>query len=217
MNLCHLRLLTEDPEFRTAAAQADRLCADGWPVALLARRLGMHLERVTGSGLLFDLVADLRPGLGRRVALAGASQDSGRLLRRRLAESGRRLVFADHGRASEWDERTMAAKIRASRADLVLISVSPPLGEVYAAALADRLPDRPVIAVGGAVDMIGGTVPRAPTLWRRLGLEWVWRMCQEPRRLASRYLGEDVPFFARQVVPLMLSPDRMSATLGKTG
>lgn len=210
LNLTHLRWLFSDPNFRTAVRHADYLCADGWPVVLLARRLGVDCRRVTGSGFLFDLVAGHTADVGRRVALIGSDAGAAEMLLTGLRERHAELVYAEHGRWHDWDARLLATYLSDRQVDLVLVAVSPPNGEVVAAAIARHLPHCAVVGIGGAVDMLAGHVRRAPALWQRLGMEWAWRALQEPSRMVRRYLAQDLPFMIKRLVPVLARPDSVA-------
>jgi N-acetylglucosaminyldiphosphoundecaprenol N-acetyl-beta-D-mannosaminyltransferase len=106
------------------------------------------------------------------------------------------LVIAgtQHGYFSAAEEAGVAQAIAASRADIVFIAMTSPRKEQFLAQWSRSL-DVPVWhGVGGSFDVAAGKVERAPMLWQRLGLEWLYRVKQEPRRLWKRYLVTNTLF-----------------------
>jgi len=203
LNLHHLDLFERDPDFRRATRSAGAWTADGWPVRLAFRRLGCSTARVTGRELCQRLATE--PGFATgttRVALLGASHDAGDRFGELLTNVGRELVVREHGPIDEWPLEELARAVRACDATLVLVAVSPPGGELLAERMATLLDGHPsvVVGVGGAIDMAVGLRRAAPAAVSRTGLEWLWRLVQEPRRMASRYLRDGLPAFARLAV-----------------
>ena len=78
--------------------------------------------------------------------------------------------------------------IRASGARLCFVALGAPRQELFAARCLDELNGTGVLCIGAALDFIAGTQTRAPSIARRTGLEWAWRMLREPRRLGPRYV-----------------------------
>jgi N-acetylglucosaminyldiphosphoundecaprenol N-acetyl-beta-D-mannosaminyltransferase len=203
LNLHHLDLFQRNPSFREATRRAGAWTADGWPVELAFKRLGSGTGRVTGRELCGRLAYDpsFAPGT-TRIALLGASEESGERFGELLAKTGRELVVREHGAIGDWWIEGLAGDVHARDASLVLVAVSPPDGELIADRVARLLTGRHcvVIGVGGAVDMATGLRKTAPAAVSTAGLEWLWRLGQEPRRMASRYLRDGVPAFARLAV-----------------
>jgi exopolysaccharide biosynthesis WecB/TagA/CpsF family protein len=199
VNLHHLYLASVDPDFRSALAGADHLTADGWPVQLILRRRGLRVERVTGSGFLHDAV---RSGAlkGRRVGLLGAADSTGAAFQAIVEDAGGQVVLRDHGRWSDWDADQLVDRLTQARAEVVFVAVTPPAGELVAHALRERGLHAAVIGVGGSVDMLAGVTQLVPAPVGRLGLEWLFRFVQEPRRLFRRYFVEGVPFMLRTLL-----------------
>jgi exopolysaccharide biosynthesis WecB/TagA/CpsF family protein len=79
-------------------------------------------------------------------------------------------------------------RIRASGARLCFVALGAPRQELFAARCLDELNGTGVLCIGAALDFIAGVQSRAPTIARRAGLEWAWRMLREPRRLGPRYV-----------------------------
>jgi exopolysaccharide biosynthesis WecB/TagA/CpsF family protein len=192
VNLQFLVTARRLPEVRRALCGSGLNVADGAPVMWLARILGRPLpERVAG--------ADLVPLLMRRAAAAGARVyllgGTGGVAER----AAQVLTAANPGLAiagiheppltplDAMDDGAILERIRAAGADILLVGFGHPKQDLWIARNRDRLPVGVAIGVGGTFDLIAGRLRRAPAWARGRGLEWVFRLAQEPRRLALRY------------------------------
>ncbi len=199
-NVDHIVGIERDPEFAAAYARASLRVADGAPLVFLSRLLGTPLpERVTGVDLTEELLAACED-TGRSVFfLGGTSQSLGQALdviRRdhpalRIAGAASPRVDLD---AATADEQAALAELRAAAPDLVLVFLGSPKQEKWVVRRLAELPAAVFVGVGGTVDMISGAVRRAPGWVQRSGLEWLWRLCLEPRRLFPRYVLQDSRF-----------------------
>lgn len=197
VNLHHLYLARTDPQFRDALKQADLITADGWPIVRLLSPLNPTIRRVTGSDLIGRIV-DGTAIDNRRIGLLGASPQAGRKFSEILSQrSNNELAFADHRSREDWVVEEICDAAVAADVELLLVAVSPPFGEVLAAAIRSAQWDRPIINVGGGVDMAVAEQARAPEHWQRFGAEWAHRLLSDPRRLWRRYLMECLPTFFR--------------------
>jgi N-acetylglucosaminyldiphosphoundecaprenol N-acetyl-beta-D-mannosaminyltransferase len=206
VNLQHVHLIREFQSHADAATAADLVSADGWPIAFLARRMGVPCVRVTGRDIVDALLTN--PSLsGRRVALLGSRGDVAATFGRLLERNGVSLRVGRHGDAASWDVDEIAAHIEEEQCDVVLVAIGAPRGELLAQVLASRLPRGLIVGVGGAVEMATGDMPAAPPWTGRVGLEWAYRLLHEPRRLGRRYLVES----PRAMLTLLLVLVRVGA------
>jgi N-acetylglucosaminyldiphosphoundecaprenol N-acetyl-beta-D-mannosaminyltransferase len=198
-NVDHLVLHREDPALRSAYELATLRLADGAPLVALSRLVGTPLPgRVTGSDLL-DPVC--RGAAERRLSvyLLGGRPGSADLAAAQLAHRhpGLRLHAACPGPGFELDPAANAAvlaDIRAATPNILFVCLGAPKQETWAAAHLSELPPLVAIGAGASVDYLSGATRRAPVGWQRLGLEWLFRLLQEPRRLWRRYLIRDAAF-----------------------
>lgn len=188
--------MQRDPRLREDVLASDIVLADGMSLVWASRLVGRPLpERVAGIDLMFRLL-ERAAEKGHRVFCLGATGD---VLDAAVASFRARyptLVIAgtQHGYFSVADEPRVAQAIAASRADIVFIAMTSPRKEQFLAQWS-RVLDVPVWhGVGGSFDVAAGKVERAPVLWQRLGLEWLYRVKQEPRRLWKRYLVTNTIF-----------------------
>jgi N-acetylglucosaminyldiphosphoundecaprenol N-acetyl-beta-D-mannosaminyltransferase len=201
-NVDHLVQLEDEPEFASAYARASIRVADGAPLVALAKLRGTPLpERVPGVDLaLATLAGAAQRGLtvyffgGAPTTVARALT----VLRERLPAlrvAGYASPPVDLDRIGP-EESDALDDVRSARPDLLYLFLGTPKQEVWFFRRADRLPPTVAMAVGGAIDMIAGTRRRAPHWVQSIGMEWLWRLAQEPRRLAHRYLVRDRRFVA---------------------
>jgi len=195
-NVDHVVQAETSPAFRDAYARADLSLADGQPIVWASRLLGGALpEKVSGA----DLVEPLLERAGRRgwrVFLLGGMPGSARAVAERFAAAhGVRIAGLEDGRVDLADE-ALVGRIAQARPHLLLVALGAPKQELWIAAHRARLGPAVALGVGAALDFLAGAVPRAPRWMRRAGLEWLYRLAREPRRLAGRYLRDDPRFLA---------------------
>jgi N-acetylglucosaminyldiphosphoundecaprenol N-acetyl-beta-D-mannosaminyltransferase len=210
-NLDHLRQVAQRPELAAIFERADLVVADGMPLVWASRLQATPLpERVAGSDLVWSLTAEaaLR---GRSVFLLGGAPGASEAALTRLAAlyPGARLA----GRLSppigfERDpaelERIRTA-LADARPDIVYVALGFPKQERLIAYLQPDFPRTWFLGVGFSLSFIAGDVSRAPAWMIRLGLEWLHRLAQEPRRLARRYILHGLPFALRLFASALLT------------
>lgn len=215
-NVDHIVLARRIPELREAYRRAALSLADGQPVLWMARGLGSPLpEKVSGSDLIDPLMGRAaRQGWG--VFLFGANPAVSAAARARLLERhpSLRIVGFDTSvwRADEPPSREpspVVENVRRSGAQLVIVALGNPKQELWMLRHAQAI--RPAVAVGlgGSLDFVAGAVRRAPRWMSDAGLEWIYRLVQEPGRLAYRYLVRDaqiLPIFAGEVLQRARAP-----------
>jgi N-acetylglucosaminyldiphosphoundecaprenol N-acetyl-beta-D-mannosaminyltransferase len=185
-----------DEELHRLINGCEIVTADGQAVVWASRLLGDPLPtRVAGIDLMNELFA-LAERKGYRVFILGAKRE---VLDRALAtlrERHPRLVVAGHrdGYYTAGEERAVVEQIRASCADLLFVAMSSPRKEYFLARWGATLDVPFSMGVGGAVDVLAGVTRRAPRRLQVLGLEWAFRLVQEPRRLFRRYLVTNFRF-----------------------
>lgn len=179
-----------DSTLREQLARADLVLPDGIGLRLAARLLGVSLRHnLNGTDLLPVLCARAAEE-GIPLVLVGAAEGVAEACRERLlaATPGLRIPIAHHGYVDEAASRALAERIRELGRVIVLVGMGTPLQERWAHDYLADLPECTALTVGGLFDFFSGRMPRAPLALRELGLEWAFRLVQEPRRLAKRYL-----------------------------
>lgn len=187
---------SRDPEIRSAINSADLVTADGQPIVWASRLLGRSLpERVTGIDLMMALL-QLADRHGLSVYLLGAKPEVVGRVAARLTRDypGIRIAGVQDGYFAPTQEPSIVARIAEAAPDLLFVGISSPTKERFLAQWRDQLNARFVMGVGGAFDVYAGVTRRAPSWMQRVGLEWLFRLIQEPRRMWRRYLVDDMQF-----------------------
>ncbi len=193
---CNVR--RKDAGYAAAVAQADMLLPDGIGIELAARMTGMRLaENLNGTDLVPALLTQAARQ-GKSVYLFGGTPGTAEAAASRLASriAGLSIVGTRDGFAGASDAEAAIADINASGADIVLVALGVPLQEIWLHQNAKHLDAPLTLAVGALFDFLAGSVVRAPKIIRRARMEWIWRLAQEPKRLASRYLAGNVAFLS---------------------
>lgn len=196
VNVAKLVRMQDDPLLRAAVTSAGLLIADGMGVVWASRLLHRPLpERVPGIDLFAKLL-ELANERSLSIYLLGARQDVLDKVLERISTRypGARVAGARNGYFDDGEVPGILAAIRASGADLLFIGISSPKKEFFLACWGPGLGVPVCHGVGGSFDVLAGEVRRAPLLWQRLGLEWFYRVLQEPRRMWKRYLVTNVFF-----------------------
>lgn len=202
-------LCGEDSELREAVRASTFTVPDGQPLVWALRALGHRLnDRVYGPTLMERYCAHAAE-TGRRIYLYGGRDDEAHAqLRRKLLERYPELKIVGgyspvHRQLTPEEEDGVVNEINASGADVVWVGIGVPRQEKWMQSLRQRLDAPVLVGVGAAFDFNAGIVPQAPSWMQRAGLEWLYRLIQEPRRLWRRYLRYNPLFvigFARQYV-----------------
>jgi N-acetylglucosaminyldiphosphoundecaprenol N-acetyl-beta-D-mannosaminyltransferase len=170
--------------------------ADGQAVVWAARMLRRPLpERVAGIDLMHELMAAAARD-GRRVYLLGARPEVLADAARRFEEQnpGLQIAGSQHGWFSDDESPAVVQAIRDAKPDLLFVAMSSPRKEYWLSEHLTALGVPFAMGVGGAFDVVAGLTRRAPRWMQRAGLEWFFRLAQEPRRLWRRYLVSNVRF-----------------------
>jgi N-acetylglucosaminyldiphosphoundecaprenol N-acetyl-beta-D-mannosaminyltransferase len=187
-----------DLDFRRVLEEMDMATADGMSVAWLMRRLGRrNQQRINGPDLMWRCCQRAERE-GQSVFLFGNTTSALDLLKQRLSEQFPALRFAGSlsppfRPPTEDEEQATIAEINASGANLVFVSLGCPKQERWINANSRRVA-AVMIGVGAAFEFHSGLRLRAPTWMQEAGLEWLFRLLCEPRRLSRRYFSTNASF-----------------------
>lgn len=185
-----------NPELASDVNSSDVILADGAAVVLASKVLGQQLpERVTGIDLMYGLM-ERGQKHGYRIFCLGATEE---IVQKVVSEVGARYpgtVVAGYrnGYFNQEDEQAIATQIKNSKADILFVAITSPKKEQFMAQWSDYMGVPLVHGVGGSFDVMAGKVERAPERWQKMGLEWLYRVKQEPGRLWKRYLVTNTLF-----------------------
>lgn len=209
-NLDHLYRLQSDVEFKSAYEGASLVLADGMPIVWLSRILRLNgsdelAERVAGSDLFWEL-GRISQSHGIRIFLLGGVEGAADGAKEALEKAypGCDICgtycppFETFNTQEEQDE--ILRRVRAASPDVLLVAFGAPKQEKWILANKHRLGVPVSIGVGGSFEMACGIARRAPKIYQQLGLEWAYRLMQDPARLYDRYVRHDLPFLATLLV-----------------
>ena len=183
--------MQRDAQLRESVVSADIINADGQGVVWASRILGKPLkERVAGIDLMEELVRVAYLD-GYKVFFLGAKEDIVRSVVEHYSDIYSPEIIAGYrnGYFKKEDEPGIARQIAASGANILFVAISSPTKENFLFQQRDTLKQvNFIMGVGGSFDVVSGLVKRAPLWMQKAGLEWLYRVYQEPRRMFMRYL-----------------------------
>ncbi len=196
-----------DEKLRRALTNGGLVVPDGVPLTWIGRARGFEIERACGLDVLPDSADRGRergarhffygggPGVADRLALRLSQRYPGMIVAGTEAPPFRPLTPDE--------DAAMVARLNAARPDFIWVGLGTPKQDLWLAEHRDRLDAAALMAVGAAFDIVGGYRPRAPRVVQKAGLEWLFRLFQEPRRLAKRYTIVNGRFLALAATDLL--------------
>ena len=205
VNAAKLVAMQTDELLRDDVTSSDLILADGMSVVWAGRLVGKKLpERVAGCDLMFRFfeMADRR---GLRVYCLGATEEVSKQIEVNLHKDYPGLILAGRRNGYFTDEESseVAAAIAEAKPHFLLVAMTSPKKENFMGAWGGEMNVPIVHGVGGSFDVYAGKVERAPLVWQEMGLEWLYRVKQEPRRLWKRYATTNLKFcwlIAKEVI-----------------
>ncbi|WP_053850118.1 WecB/TagA/CpsF family glycosyltransferase [Streptomyces sp. NRRL B-24085] len=196
VNAAKLVNMRRDARLAEAVSGCDLVLADGQAVVWAGKVLRAPLpERVAGIDLFLRLLAEAESA-GIPVYFLGAKEEVLEEMLRRVADRfpGLKVAGSRNGYFDDSQQEEIADGIARSGAQMLFLGMTSPKKEIFTAAHGARTGARVVHGVGGSFDILAGVTRRAPASWQRLGVEWLYRALQEPRRLGKRYLTTNTAF-----------------------
>jgi N-acetylglucosaminyldiphosphoundecaprenol N-acetyl-beta-D-mannosaminyltransferase len=195
VNVAKVVKMQDDPELAEAVNSCDIINIDGAGIVMAGRLLGFDIpERVTGIDL-FQRLLEYAEKKKRTVYFLGATQPVIDEVVRVAKARHPALKIAGHHHGYFWEnEAAVVQEIRNSGADLLFVGIASPLKERFIERWKSELGVGFAMGVGGTFDVVAGKVKRAPKWMQRTGLEWFFRVLQEPRRMWRRYLYTNTRF-----------------------
>lgn len=172
-----------DAALRAALSGAELVLADGVGITKAAAMLGTPLKsRVPGIDFASNVISRLAQR-GGSVYLLGAKPLVAEAAAEKLTQTYAGIVIAGTNDGYFTDDAPVIEKINAASPDFLMVCLGSPKQELWMSANAGRLSCGLMAGLGGSLDVLAGNVQRAPETWRRLGLEWLYRVIKEPKRL----------------------------------
>ncbi|MBP7051875.1 MAG: WecB/TagA/CpsF family glycosyltransferase [Phycisphaerae bacterium] len=196
VNAAKLVKARHDAQLRQSLAETSFTVADGVPVVWLSGACGCRLPgRVAGIDIMSELLA-LADRQGYGVFFLGATQEVVERVVEHVRHKypGARIAGYRDGYFKSEQEQALADTIRTSRADILLVAVPTPKKEVFLSKWRQHMEVPVCHGVGGSFDVVAGITKRAPQWMQNCGLEWLYRVMQEPGRMWKRYLVTNAVF-----------------------
>jgi N-acetylglucosaminyldiphosphoundecaprenol N-acetyl-beta-D-mannosaminyltransferase len=200
-NVDHLIKTREDKEFKRIYEQADLAVPDGVPLLWAARFLGTPLvERVNGTDL-FEALCERAAECGYRIFFLGAEPGVAASAARQLAERHPNIkVVGTYSPSFNFfdsitENEKIEAMIRASQPDILFVGLGAPKQEKWIYRHRHKMQVPVSIGIGASFEYVAGKTARAPRWMQRTGLEWLYRIVENPGRYWKRYIVDDLVFF----------------------
>lgn len=204
VNVAKIVKMKKDSVLRESVESCDIINIDGMGVVWGARLLGHDIpERVAGVDLFHNLVK-MSAEESLPIFLLGATEDVVRKTAEKVSDKHSNLNVAGYHHGYFWDdELAVVNKIKESGAKLLFVAITSPKKENFINKWQKDLGVQFVMGVGGTFDVVAGKVSRAPIWMQKYGLEWLFRVIQEPRRMFWRYFSTNSIFIKRVLFELV--------------
>ena len=216
-NVDHLVKLQSDKEFYEVYQKAEWVVCDSKILYLLSKLLKHPLpEAIPGSSFFTSYYLYHKDDPNCRIFLLGAKEGVAKKAMERINEKvGRKIVVGAHSPSFGFEKNMeechkLVEIVNRSGANVLLVGVGAPKQEKWIMKYHSQMPSVDLfMALGATIDFEAGTLSRAPQLWQKLGMEWLYRCLKEPRRLFKRYFVDDMQFFyyfAQQLLGIYKNP-----------
>lgn len=199
VNPACVNIAASDRGYRRALARADMVLPDGIGTKIAGDMLGTPIKQNVNGTDLFPRLCDMLDARGASLFLLGGQQGVPDAVAQAILSRwpGIRIVGKRDGFFSVAQEGDVAAEVRASGADVLLVARGVPMQDVFIDRYLPMFGVKIAMGVGGLFDFVSGRINRAPRWMRDSGLEWVYRLMQEPGRMWKRYLVGNFTFLGR--------------------
>ncbi|MCR8667199.1 WecB/TagA/CpsF family glycosyltransferase [Aestuariibaculum sp. M13] len=202
-NLDHLVKLQKDKEFYEAYKKADWVLCDSRIIFFYSKILDKKIKQtISGSSFFPKFYNYHKDNKNMKIFLLGAAEGVAEIAKNKINDKLKRSIIIEtysppYGFESDEQECNKIIKIiNASKANVLVVGLGAPKQEKWIVKYKGKLPGVELfMALGATIDFEAGNVKRAPVFFQTFGLEWLYRLVKEPRRLWKRYLIDDLPFF----------------------
>ena len=216
-NLDHLVKLQHDKDFYECYRKAEWVVCDSKILYLALKLIGRPIpEAIPGSSFFTSFYMYHKDDPECKIFLFGAKEGvAAKAMERINHKVGRQIVIGAHSPSYGFEKNEEECEkcvkmINDSGANVVLVGVGAPKQEKWIMKYRDKMPGVKVfMALGATIDFEAGTLKRAPKIWQKIGMEWLYRCMKEPRRLFKRYFVDDMQFFfyfAKQLLGIYKDP-----------
>ncbi|MDT1959017.1 WecB/TagA/CpsF family glycosyltransferase [Carnobacterium divergens] len=196
INASKINLMSKDEQLKNIINDCPLINADGQSIVWAGRFLGFSIpERVTGIDLFTELVKKAAED-GLRLYYFGSEEEVVQEVIRLHQKQYPNLIVAGfrNGYFKEEESMEIVQEIHQSQADILFVAFSSPKKEYWIHQYKEQLNVPFMMGVGGSFDVVAGKTKRAPKWMQKMGLEWFYRLIQEPKRMFSRYVKGNTKF-----------------------
>lgn len=199
-----LNLANRDPEYKDILKKADLVYSGGLGPVLAAKILGDSLLERTPTPDFIDKIFKACASVGWSIFMLGTTKDSLEAAVGKITEKFPELkIVGYHHGFSAINSRQVISQINKARPDIILVGMGTTKQEKWIARHINKIDTKVFWAVGALFDVISGRLPRAPVFMQKMGLEWLYRLIQEPKRLWKRYLIGNMLFLRSVFITLL--------------
>lgn len=199
-NVDHIMQLKNNKEFKQVYDEADVVTADGVPVIWASKLLKKPLkEKISGSDIFSEIGGHLEKKQHRIFFLGAGPGIADSAAKKLKKEYPKMNIVGSYSPSygfekNEEENYKIIQMIQESKADILFVGLGAPKQEIWIHNNYKKYNVPVSIGVGATFDFLSGNVKRAPKIFQKIGMEWLWRLCSEPKRLWKRYLMEDTKF-----------------------
>lgn len=196
-----INVARKDQEFSSILQKADLVLADGMGIRIAGKLLGNPVQENLNGTDLMPKILEYAEKNHMSVFLLGAEEGitQNAAIQIKTSFPKLKIVGHHHGYLNQTINEKVLTQINSLSPDILLVGMGNPLQEKWIHHHSKLLNTKFFFGVGAYFDFVSGKFPRAPSLYRRLGMEWIYRLWQEPSRLMSRYLA-GIPVFLYRIV-----------------
>lgn len=207
VNAAKLVYMQKDKELYNAVVSSDIINVDGQSIVWASKFLGTPLrERVAGIDLMQNLV-EMAFNEKFKIYFLGAEDEIVKKVVGHYSNKYSPSVIAgyQHGYFNSEEEENIASKINTSKAEILFLAITSPKKEIFLEKYKNTINVPFIMGVGGSFDVIAGKTKRAPKWMQKYGLEWFYRVIQEPGRMWKRYLITNTLFIYKIIQQKVLA------------
>ena len=195
LNALKISEINKNPAIKKAMHEAELILADGVPIVWFSKLFGNALPgRVNGTDL-FEKLLEWANNNSKKIFLLGATEENVNLLAIKLRKDYPNLgISLRNGYYKDHEDEQVINQINSTNSDILFVGFSSPKKEVWVNKYKDKLNIPIIQGVGGSFDVLAGKISRAPKWMQNSGLEWLYRVLKEPRRMFIRYMKTNFIF-----------------------
>lgn len=185
-NVDHIINNSNNERVRELYSNSDYIIADGWPLVIVGKIKKINFKRITGVDLMDELL-NLANENKYNLFFLGAEENTLEKLENNIREKYSNIGFISYHHGYFNDNEEVIEKINKTNNQILFVGMGNPKQEVWIRENFDKINCNLMLGVGGAFKIFSQEVSRAPRWVQRVGMEWFYRFCKEPKRLFSRY------------------------------